>query len=84
MTICIKDSFLIKFSRLTLQEEFNDHDFEHIQRFVILLYDRSSSCTKVNICRRILFTSKNKDIELIPPTEDALKQHLLRAMLQAM
>jgi len=69
---------------LTATEEFNDEDFGLIERFVSLLYDRTGSCTDVNNCRRLLFTRKNKDAESMPSTQDALKQHLLRAMVQAM
>lgn len=78
-------NFLFNFYSLALSEEFQEGDFNLIERFIVLMYDRGSACTDVNTCRRILFTSKNKDVESIPPTQDALKQHLLpRAMLQAM
>jgi len=54
-----------------------------IERYVVLMYDRTSSCTTVNECRRILYTRKNRAIENIPPTADALLQHSKRAALQA-
>ena len=61
-----------------------EEDFSLIQRFVILMYDRCSPAADVNTCRRQLFTSSNRAVEHLPPTCDVLKQHVLRAMLQAM
>jgi len=55
---------------------------EKLERFVVLMYDRTSSCESVNECRRLLFTQKNRAIENIPPTLDALMQHVKRAALQ--
>ena len=40
-------------------------------------------CDGVNACRRMLYTKKNRAIENIPPTADALLQHTKRAALQA-
>lgn len=57
--------------------------FMVLQRFVVLMYDQSSQATDVNECRRLLFTKKNRAIESIPPTADALLQHFKRASLQA-
>ena len=61
----------------------DDVHFKALQRFVVLMYDRSSPCQNVNQCRRILYTRRNRSIENIPPTADALLQHTLRAALQA-
>lgn len=79
----ISHCFFFLLCRLT-SGELEQDDFDMIQRYVVLLYDRASPCTDVNTCGRMLFTAKGKDVEQMPPTEDALKQHLLRAMLQAM
>ena len=54
-----------------------------IERFVVLLYDRCSDETEVNKSRLSLFAQKNRDLDNIPPTQDALKQHVLRAAYQA-
>ena len=43
------------------------------------MYDRSSPATDVNTCQRQLFTSSNRAVEHLPPTCDALKQHVLHA-----
>jgi len=50
-----------------------------IERFVILLYGRTSTSRDVNKARCKLFAMKNK-VQLIPPTSAALKQHVRRAM----
>lgn len=57
-------------------------DEETIEGFVVLLYDRTSGKIDVNECRRELFTKKQKLIDDIPPTKDALHQHVLRSFLQ--
>ena len=62
----------------TLQPE----DLGAIERFVVLLYDRSNSLLSVNEARRWLFTKKGKTVETIPPSQNALVQHILRAVYQ--
>lgn len=51
----------------------------HIQRFVIVMYDTASSDTDVDVAKRRVFTQKVKTLESIPPTKDALLQHVKRA-----
>ena len=53
-----------------------------VERFVILLYDRTSSDEDVNNCRRNLLR-KGRLIENIPPTKGALKEHIQRVLYQA-
>ena len=52
-----------------------------IERFVILLYDRTSMCTDINKARQKLFT-KRTNVKAIPPTKAALEQHVKRAVYQ--
>ena len=52
-----------------------------IERFVILLYDRTSTCTDIDKARRKLFAKKNS-VRQIPPTRAALEQHVKRATYQ--
>ena len=52
-----------------------------IERFVILLYDRTSLQDSVNDSRHKLFSHK-AGLENIPPTLDALTQHLRRSIYQ--
>ena len=54
-----------------------------IERFIVLMYDRCSSAVDVNTARRSLFSENGREIENIPPTQDALKQHIFRAAYQA-
>ena len=63
-------------------EEVHDH-MSTIERFVVLMYDRTSSCESVNEARQELFAHKGRAIELIPPTSAALFQHVKRAVFQA-
>ena len=58
-----------------------DEDFFHLQRFVILMYDKTSGLADVNVCRKYLFTKRGRPIEKCPPTKDALSQHAKRAKL---
>ena len=53
-----------------------------IERFVVLLYSRTSSQTTVNKARQEL-SSKGNRTENIPPTQAALLQHTRRAVYQA-
>ena len=52
-----------------------------IERFVILLYDRTSICTDINKARQILF-ARRTNVKAIPPTRAALEQHVKRAVCQ--
>jgi len=54
-----------------------------IERFVALMYDRTSTCTTVNEARKDLFTRKGRSIENIPPTYGALVEHTKRVAYQA-
>lgn len=54
-----------------------------LERFVILLYDRSSTCTCINEARKELFTKKARTMEVLPPTSAALIQHTKRVAYQA-
>ena len=52
-----------------------------VERFVILLYDRTSTCTDINKARQKVFAKRN-NIKRIPPTRAALEQHVKRATYQ--
>jgi len=53
-----------------------------IARFVILMYDCTSTCYDINTARRKLFAKKGRPLESIPPTHHALVQHFRRAVYQ--
>ena len=52
-----------------------------IERFVILLYDKTRTSTDADKARCKLFANKS-NVQLIPPTSAALKQHVRRAVYQ--
>jgi len=52
-----------------------------IERFVILLYGRRSTCTDIDKAHKKLFARKN-NVELILPTKSALEEHVKRAVYQ--
>ncbi|CAH3168150.1 unnamed protein product, partial [Porites evermanni] len=56
---------------------------EHLERFVVLMYDRTSSKTSVNDARKQLFAQKGRTLDAIPPTRAALVEHAKRAAYQA-
>jgi hypothetical protein len=53
-----------------------------LERFCVLLYDRSSNCLDVNSARRHHFAKTGRQIDHIPPTSEALLQHCKRAVYQ--
>lgn len=58
-------------------------DLQILEQYVVLLYDRGSSCTEVNMARLDLFARKQRAYDSIPPTSAALKEHCKRATFQA-
>ena len=54
-----------------------------IERLIVIMYDRVSSESSVNSERLELFTQKGREIENIPPTPDALAQHVMRVSYEA-
>ena len=56
---------------------------EEIERFVVVMYRRTSQAHKVNDARKQLFANSNRQIENIPPTKAALFEHAKRAVYQA-
>ena len=63
-------------------KEISDETFSLLQRYVVLLYDRTSELPTVLEARKHLFTQKGRQIESLPPTEAALLQHTKRATYQ--
>ena len=55
-----------------------------LERFAVLIYNRTSDLVSVNDARRWLFIQKWRLLENIPPTQAALKQlHIKRTSYQA-
>ncbi|CAE1318539.1 unnamed protein product [Acanthosepion pharaonis] len=63
--------------------EINESDLQVLERFVVLMYDRSSDATTVDETKLDFFARKQRSYELIPPTQGALKEHAKRAAIQA-
>jgi len=54
-----------------------------IERFIVLMYSKTSEDTSVNDARLSLLCQGNRSIENIPPTMGALEEHIKRAVYQA-
>ena len=62
--------------------EVSDDDLAVLERFTILLYDRTSAESDINKDRQDLFCKKGRQMEALPPTRAALLQHVKRAVYQ--
>ena len=60
----------------------NCKEFQLLERFTVIIYCNTSNLVSVNEARRELFSQKNRTIENIPPTQEALLLHTLRAVYQ--
>lgn len=54
-----------------------------LERFLIVMYDRTSDCTSLDAARMQMFTKKAKSLESLPPTSDAFLLHVKRTIFQA-
>ena len=61
----------------------DDDHFQKIERLTVILYDKTSPLNSVNKTRRELFCQRNRAMDKLPPTKDALLQHVRRAVYQA-
>ncbi|CAB3998852.1 Hypothetical predicted protein [Paramuricea clavata] len=68
---------------LCMPNEISEKALLLLERYVVLMYDRTSESTNVNDARKQLFTQKSRTLENIPPTQAALKQHIKRTRYQA-
>jgi len=63
--------------------EVSDDDLQKLEKFVVLMYDRSRAATGVDEARLDLFARNQRSYDAIPPTTAALKEHAKRAANQA-
>lgn len=56
---------------------------KQLERYVVLLYCRTSDEETVNQTRMTLFCTMSRNIDNIPPTQAALEEHTRRAVFQA-
>ena len=61
----------------------DDEDLQILGKFVVIMYDRSSTAEGVDDARLDMFVRKQRPYEAIPPTRGALLQHTKRAAYQA-
>jgi hypothetical protein len=54
-----------------------------LERFIIIVYERTSVLEDINESRYQLFCKKNRSLENLPPTKDALLLHIQRAIYQS-
>jgi hypothetical protein len=71
------------FLAFLLEGEQSEDMIRLTERFVILMYDRTSPTESINEARKMIFSRRPGSLENIPPTRAALEQHLKRAILQA-
>ena len=64
---------------LLMEHDISEASLSLLERFVVLLYDRTSDLGEVDDARKVLFTQKSRSLENIPPTQAALKQHIRRS-----
>ena len=58
-------------------------DIRILERSTCSLYRRTTTFESANECRRRLFSKQGRQVDTIPPTKDALLQHIKRAVYQA-
>ena len=68
---------------LCMLREVSEDSMLLLERFVMLMYDRTSESMEVNDARKQLFSQKSRSLENIPPKQAALKQHINRTCFQA-
>ena len=57
--------------------------FQQLENFTIVLYNSTIQITDVNEARKKLFIKKYKQLDKLPPTKAALREHILRTAYQA-
>ena len=60
----VADAFL----KMTNMTEISKTCMSQSERFVVLMYDRTSECLQVNEARKKLFTQKSRTLENVPPS----------------
>ena len=78
------DEVTATFSNLSqFPTEVTDTDLKTLERFVVLMYDRSSAATGVDQARLHMSARKQRPYDSITPTQAALREHAKRAAYQA-
>ena len=61
----------------------SNYAFVSCKRFVCRVYDSKTSTEDLNVLRYSMFTKSHTSSDKLPPTEDSLKQHIMRADYQS-
>lgn len=64
-------------------KELTSEQLNIISKFVIITYDKHSETNDIDVCRMQLFAQKNRTVENLPPTMNALALHIKRCIFQA-
>ena len=81
LSLCFHDvSYTCRhtFTYVAHHPEVDDEHFQLLERFNIILYDKASDLQHIDEARKELFCQKGKTMERLPPTQDALLQHVKR------
>lgn len=73
---------ITKLFSLLLNQELSEDNLRVAARFFVLMHDYTSSFMPINKCRQRMSTKKGRSVESIPPEQDALVQHIKKALLQ--
>ena len=68
---------------LRMPSDVREESMSLLERFVVLMYDRTSVMMEVNGAMEQLFAHTSRALDNIPPTQAALQQLIKRASLQA-
>ena len=76
------DMFTLFAKLSTTPDTISSDQMQQLERYVVLLYQRTSTLSSVNSARKHMFT-QNRKMDNIPPSYAALEQHVRRAAYQA-
>ena len=71
-----------KYSHHSQRTQVKYVDIRILERSTSSLYRRTTTFESVKECRRRLFSKQGRQVDTIPPTKDALLQHIKRAVYQ--
>ena len=61
----------------------NNNEVDILEKFAVMIYDKSSTATGVDNARLEMFAWKQRPYQATPPTRSALLQHVKHAAYQA-
>ena len=81
--MCIRDRFTTALSSAFVPHDTSSPVFSVIEQFTCAMCDSTTQHSKVNDLRQELFLTRVKLMERLPPTQNALLQHVNRCVYQA-